>query len=1319
MEEQGLTSQAGVPATLTPDLSVPLALPPSQAMTLPLSVSQREVWLDQRAWPDSVHLNIGGGAYLKGRFDLGLFKAALACLVAEHQALRLVPHADDGSQTLLPSLAPRLDVVDLGGAANPEQAMREWWLAAIQQPFELGAAPPWRFTLLHANDELHGLTIQFHHLVMDGWGTSLVMQRWSEIYNTLAAGDTVVPSSDPGYLAFIEESNHYRQSDAFKRDGVYWNAQMPVLPEPLVERLHTRPGKHALPAARLVVERIARADYNRVSQFAVSQGLTTFNLFLAALALYFARVGQRTSVAVGVPSLNRGGRRYRETLGMFVGVMAVQIELLPEMTGSGLLSAVGNAMRGALRHPRFPLSELGRNLEVVRAGRDGLFDLLLSFERQDYQMSFGAARLVDSRQLFSGASRYPLGLTVCEFHEDEDVELIVEASESCFAAPEAALMGQRVWQLVNTLSADLSLKLSSLPVVPPQERQLLLEGLHAKVQTHAATEPFIVQFERQAALRPKAPALVWDGGSLDYGSLNHQAGRLARRLAALGAGKDRIVAVVIERSADMVLSILAIAKAGAAFLPLDPDAPVARLGDILTASGAVALLIQRQSEARLSHLHRHTLSVDQALLQAETGPEMAMPAPAPQDLAYVLFTSGSTGKPKGVMIEHATLSRRLAWLSRAYGVTPADRSAQATQITFDPSLIELCLPLIHGASVALPPPGRLLPESLADFAVTHGVTIMAFVPSTLSRFLDAAAHRPGLKLRVACCGGEVLPPELVNRFLAGTQARLYNVYGPTETAIFATAWECQAQAAGASPLPFALPAPLPIGSAIDDTRIYVLDSDRQLLPFGVCGEIYIGGGAVGRGYLNRPDLTEAVFVDDPFQSGAKMYRSGDRGWLGVDGNLRFVGRIDRQIKLRGYRIELGEIEAALMAVDGVAQAAAKLVERDGKPMIHAWVTAHGHQNAEALQRALRMRLPDYMIPSGINVIEDFEESASGKIDYAALPEPDQLPEPPVAARAPHSKIEHDLLALWQEVLKKPTLTVEDNFFDAGGDSLAAVSMLTGIEKLIGRRVPMYLITERPTVAGMAAALGEGIDTPGLLVNLGSARAAGAQAPGVAVYLAASGHGDLLRFQNLARALGDSCELRMLQPPSASTVTRLADLAGLYADIVSQQGAGPCYLAGFSVGGLTALETARQLQHRGVDVRGLFLIDTIYPSRLWGGTFFWRLLRWLVRHLHIQDLNMNGRRLGVMLSDPGLVGQVMAVGGFRAKAFDGPTVLVKSAGLATWNGVLFSYWKRLLGQGLSEIEVQGLHGSMFDAGNVGELAGVIKRQFAKSAGHATS
>jgi len=1256
---------------------------------LPLSLSQREIWRDRAAWPDSAHLMIGGGGFLDGPLDVERCQAALRLLVQESDALRLAPLAD-GGQRLLAQWEPVLEQRNGLPGEDPQAAMQAWWQDGMARPFALDGTPPWRFALLRVHAQLHGLAMQFHHVVMDGWGTSQVMTRWSEIYNLLTSGAAVAPAEGATYAEFIAESNQYLASEACARDAQYWNSQIPVLPEPLIERRRAGAPHRGLPPAHLATLALPRGDYDRLARGAASRGQSPFNYFLAALALYFGRIAGRRQVLIGVPTLNRGGRRYRATPGMFVGALALAVDVNLDQTAATLVAGVASAMRAALRRPRYPLSELARSLQILRSGRDRLFDVILSFEQQDYAVHFGAARRVDSRQFFSGVARYPLGVTVCEFHPEQDLELVLEASDDCFSNDEVAPLARRIWHLAEQLGRDPEQRLGALSLLPWEERQALLAPPAEDPGEAADSEPFIRQFERHAARQPAASSLVWDGGSMDYRTLDRRANRLAHRLVALGAGRERIVAVAMARSPELVVAVLAIAKAGAAYLPLDPDAPLARLSAILADSAAVLLLIQEDSLDRLGPLHPRATVIGWEPTLAEDAAAGPPATPQSADLAYVLFTSGSTGRPKGVMVEHAALARRMAWLTRTYAVQPDDRSALATQATFDPSLIELCLPLVNGASIALAPPGRLRPESVAGFAIRHAVTIMAFVPSTLSGFLDAAVGRSGLRLRVACCGGEVLSPELVARYLQGTSARLFNVYGPTEACIFATAWPCVAGAAGLA---------LPIGAAVDHTTIRVLDSAQGLLPWGVAGEICIGGGGLARGYLNQPELTRAAFIDDPFRPGARLYRTGDRGWLGPDGQLHFLGRLDRQVKLRGYRVELGEIESALMAIEGVTQAAVQLVEHQGRSAIHSWVATSSDQGPDSLLRVLRLRLPDYMVPSALAVLPALPRNSTGKIDYAALTAITDTALRP-ASRGPASPLERALLAIWEDALGRRPLTVQDNFFDVGGDSLSALGVLTAAEHQLGRKLPLYLLTEHPTVEQFAGAIGRDDPVPGVMVGFG-------MAPGrMPLYVAASGHGDLLRFQNLADAMSGTCDVRMLQPPVGEPLRRITELAARYADAIQALGLQAGHVAGFSIGGVAALETVRELERRGVPVRGLILIDTVYPKAVWGGTFYWRIFGWLVRHLRIGQLSLNGRRLGAMVNDTGLSAQVMAMGGYRPGTIAGPMVLVKTTGLAVWHRSLFGSWRKRMGARYSERQIAGLHGSIFDADSVGALARLL-------------
>jgi amino acid adenylation domain-containing protein len=1279
------------------------------ALKLALSLSQREVWLDQRAWPGSAHLNIGGAGFLVGSLDVARLKLALRLLVERFDALRLAPHAD-GTQQLLSHFEPHLALIELAASPDPRESMRNWWQQSIRAPFELNGRPPWRFTLLRASDQLHGLTIQFHHLVMDGWGTTQVMRAWREIYQELAGQQSCQMLGSPSYQDFITESLAYRNSALFERDAAYWTGQIGRLGAPLIEARQGHLAHQQLPAAEVFKLALPRPAYAHLAAAAEGLGSSVFGCFLAALGLYFSRLLGRTSVLIGVPSLNRSGRRFRATPGMFVGVLALRLEIAPPASAADLLRQVGQQMQGALRHPRYPLSELSQSLHLMREGRDSLLDVMLSFERQDYDLNFGSAKSEGQVQLFAGLARYPLAVTVCEFDRQADPELILEASQACFGPGEPELLARRLWHLAQALAESPDRALEQVDIVPAEERWALLEGLHKDLAQLDAPQPYIDLFEHQAALWPQRCALVWDGGSLKYGDLAQRVELLARRLRALGAARNKVVAMAIERSANMVVALLAIGRAGAAFLPLDPQTPTARLAGILADSGAVALLVDDSAAPALADLHSRcvhiTTGLDATSLQPQPQALWSWARATADDLAYVLFTSGSSGRPKGVMVEHGALSRRLAWISRAWAIDANDRSAQGTQLVFDPSLIELLLPLTQGASIALPPPGRLAPQRLAEFILKHGATFTALVPSTLPGLLAGWRGKPGLKLRVACCGGEVLTPELAARFGRETCAQLFNVYGPTEATIFATAWDCS------SDTPIGPGADLPLGRPIDDSRIYVLGPQQQVLPFGAVGEIYIGGGALARGYLGRPELDQQAFLADPFLAGQRIYRSGDRGWLDGLGRLHFSGRIDRQIKLRGYRIEPGDVEAACCALPSVEQAIVQKVELGGQAQLHAWLVGSRCDTLD-LQAGLRLRLPDYMRPSGFTWLPELPLTSTGKIDLSALPLPSSQPVRSNSRRPPATAMEQTLLTLWQQALGQHAASIgmDDDFFELGGDSLAALSILGAMEDQLGRPLPLQLISEHPNIASLAHALNLPLAKPGVLRSLSESDGSTThKAP--AIYLAASGHGDVLRLQNLAQSLQGDARLFMLQAPLSPAPATMQEFAALYADCIEAQGQQedqPIWLAGFSVGGVTALETALELQRRGRAPLGLILLDTIHPDAVFGGTASWRTLGWLVRKLHVQDLSMNGRRLSAMFSDPGLISQVMALRGHRCHAFDGPVLLVKSTGLASWNQLLFQGWHRLMPGRIQTQLVSGLHGSIFETQHVDELAEVV-RQF---------
>lgn len=1279
---------------------------------LPLSVSQRDIWLDQLSFPGSPHLNVGGYGEIHGSVNLGFMAEAIRRIAAESEALRLIP-TSVSEQTLIAEPVVDFVELDFSGYTNPDRSVREYSEAMFSKPFSLdGQQPPWRVALLKVGAGKVGMMTQFHHIVMDGWGSWLFYVRWGEHYTALCEGRMPKPGPDREYSDAVQESILYQESAAFTTHGDFWKQKLPLLPKPLFEGIRTIGSNGVLPQAIVHTHRFPREFYDRLIAFSQSMGVIPYQVFLAVLGLYFARLENREEVVIGVPCLNRGGKRYKQTLGMFASVLPLRIRTTAGLTGRELVSEIAAELRNVYRRQRFPLGEIGSALQMLKKGVDRLFDVVFSFEKNDYQIGWGDMTCCRARQIFSGVARYPLVATVCEFESDQDVELVIEASSSVFSPATVELMGHRLHHLLEGLINDPDRPLKVFDIVPQAERSFLLGDRGTALQGEEKSLTFVESFARQAEIRPSADALVWSGGRLLYGELENQSAQLAQFLLATGARRGQTVAIAMERVPEVVVSILAVARTGAAFLLLDPDAPLARTKRMLELVAAPVMLIQKAREERLRGLHSNCQVVDlqsaDPIVPRQSGEKSGtVPPTVPDadDLAYVVFTSGSTGEPKGVKVSHRGVSHRMDWLARAWNITPNDRSGQVTQLTFDPCLIELLLPLTQGASVALPPPGRRSAEEIAKFFTAFSVSFCVFVPTTLRAFLDAAEPLGNVSMRLAGCGGDALPAELCARFRDVIGGAIFNLYGPSESSIFVTAWEYAKLPSGEA---------VPLGRPLKGVSVHVLDDEGRLLPVGGVGEIHIGGIGLTPGYLGRPDLDEQAFIADPFQAGSRLYRSGDKGFVGVDGNIYFLGRQDRQIKLRGYRIEPGEIESVLQTHSQVDIAVVKLLGEPSSRFLHAWVVSKPHESVrvqDLLDHTRRM-VSDYMVPSSITLLREMPVMGNGKIDYAALSGPQKVVAVPTLGGRPLSELEQQVALLWEKTLKIGAVGLRDDFFQLGGDSLGAVNLLSELESLTGHRYPLTLITEHPCLHDQVAAISRRLGGESICVELNSELTS---LP--LLYVAASGNGDLLRFRNLAKALAGICSVHMLQPACNGLGPKgdLGELSTVYAQVISERmnttDAEPPWIAGFSLGGVAALETVRLLESQGTGSKGLVLIDTVYPRQLLCGGLGWKLAAWVVRALGLKSLIVNGRYLDAMFDDPGLNWQVSALRGYRPKRCQAGATLITTSGLAKWKRWFFQPWNRLFRNTLTIRQVPGLHGSIFEPENVAAVAEAIQTAMA--------
>jgi amino acid adenylation domain-containing protein len=804
----------------------------------------------------------------------------------------------------------------------------------------------------------------------------------------------------------------------------------------------------------------------QLRELARREGVTLYMLLLAAWQTLLARYTGQEDIVVGSPVAGRTRAETEALIGFFVNTLVLRTDLSGDPTFKELLGRVREVCLGAYAHQEVPFEKVVEELAPERSlNRNPLFQVMFTMQNAPREeLALGGLR-IDHLETESGTAPYDLKLWI----QDGDGALsgALQYKTELFDEETVARMLGSFKQLMWGVASDSSRRLSELPLLDETERRRVLSEWNdtRSEYQHACVHQL---FERQAEETPDAVAVICEESELTYAELDSRANQLARHLRRLGVGPESRVGVLINRGARMVVSLLGVLKAGGAYVPLDPEYPRERL-DFMLEDAGVGVLLTEQSLAESVPVNvGHVLSVDadwgviarESATPSERGAE-------PCNTAYVIYTSGSTGRPKGVLIPHEAILNRLLWGQEVYPLTCEDRVLQKASFSFDFSVWEIFGTLLAGAQLVLARPGGQQDSGyLSKLIAERRVTVAHFAPAMLQMFLGEAGLDACESLRLVFSGGEALSVEVQERFFKRLPSELINQYGPTEASVDATYFICRRESGRGT---------VPIGRPIANTRAYVLDARMSPAPVGVPGELYIAGTGLARGYLGRPSLTAERFIPDPFslEAGGRLYRTGDVvRWL-ADGELEFIGRADNQVKVRGFRIELGEIEAALSSHEAVRDCVvlAREDEPGDKRLVAYVVTATVGPvlSAAELRAHLKERLPEYMVPSAFVMLEALPLNANGKVDRRALPAPDSSLVSDIYV-APRDAVEEMIAEVWAEVLRVERVGVEDNFFESGGHSLLAMQVVSHLRQLMGCELPLRLMFEEPTVAGLAAAL---------------------------------------------------------------------------------------------------------------------------------------------------------------------------------------------------------------------------------------------------------
>ncbi|MFB7738713.1 amino acid adenylation domain-containing protein [Streptomyces sp. NPDC056112] len=1049
-------------------------MPQSGEIRLPLTPAQSGIWLAQRIDSGNTVYNIAEYLDIHGPVDPGCFETALRRVVGETDALRVrfAEHGDIPEQLILPAVDFPFPVLDLSAEADPEAAARTWMDEDRARPIDLFGDSLFTFALFRIAADRWWWYHRVHHIVLDGAGVAMFAPRVAEVYSALMAGAPVPASPFPPLRDLVDAALAYTDSADHARDAAHWTGRLTGAQPPV----SLSGGRQHLPSGVIRrSETLGAARTEAIRGLAREAGTGWPTVVVAALALYVQRLTGTDEVVVGLPVAARQGPGLRGVPGSVSNLVPLRLRAAPDTSVGDLLTAVSAEMRQAVRHQRYRHEDMRRDLRL--GPEQHLIGPHVNLVLFDYDLDFAGHGA--SVHNLPGGPITDLAIVLDTRSTDGALRFDFDANSALYDEESLAAHQRRFLDLLSRLCAcDPETPVGRLDSATAEERARVLTRPAPVASPAAATLPEL--FERVAAEHPERTAVVSDGVGHSYREINARANQLARTLIDRGAGPERFVALALPRSVEMVVALLAVLKAGAAYLPLDPAYPAERIAFMLADAAPDLVLTDSAHARRLPDTEGVALlTLDDARAGAEpaaraaddvTDAERSAPLD-PLHPAYMIYTSGSTGRPKGVVVPHHNVLRLFTATEQWFGFGPEDAWTLFHSYAFDFSVWEIWGPLLHGGRlVVVPHEVSRSPVEFLRLLADERVTVLNQTPSAFYQLMQADQEDPGAgggpALRFVIFGGEALDLRRLERWYArhpDDAPVLVNMYGITETTVHVSHAALDRRTVGAR-------RGSVIGSPIPDLGIHLLDDALRPVPPGVAAQMYVSGDGLARGYHGRPGLTSHRFVADPFgPPGTRMYRTGDVARWTADGELEFVGRADQQVKIRGFRIEPGEIEAVVESAAGVARAAVIVREdQPGDRRLVAYVTPAGERGGldpGVLRETVVAALPDHMVPSAFVVLPRLPITANGKLDREALPEPESVAGS--AGRAPRTPVEEVLCGLFAEVLGVPGVTIDDNFFDVGGHSLLATRLVSRIRSVFGVELQIRTLFEAPTVAAVA------------------------------------------------------------------------------------------------------------------------------------------------------------------------------------------------------------------------------------------------------------
>ncbi|MBD1892511.1 non-ribosomal peptide synthetase [Coleofasciculus sp. FACHB-SPT9] len=1194
----------------------------AEVFVFPASFAQQRLWFLDQLFPGNTFYNVATALRLTGSLNAWALEETFNEIVRRHEALRTTFRMLDGQpvQVIAPSLTIPLPLIDLRHLSATEREAETRRLATEERsrPFDLSQDSLLRVMLLQLDSSEHVLLLNLHHIISDGWSIGVLIRELGTLYTAFGNNErSPLPELPIQYADFADWQREWLQGEVLETQLAYWKQQLNNLPSLNLPTDKPRPAAPTYQGATQFLE-LPKSLSEELEALSQRQGVTLFMTLLAAFQTLLYRYTQQEDIVVGSPIANRNRREIEGLIGFFVNSLVLRTNLSGNPTFLELLSRVREVALGAYAHQDLPFEKLVEELHPERnLSQHPLFQVAFSLQNTPIEALELPGLTLSHLDFDNPSAKFDL-----EFHLWESPEAIkgqVIYSTDLFDDATITRMLGHFQTLLEGIVANPEQSLCELPLLTAAERQQFLIDWNNTRRDYPQNQCFHQLFEAQVEQTPDAialnarfaNALIFENQQLTYRELNIRANQLAHHLQQLGVVPDVLVGICVERSLEMIVGLLGILKAGGGYLPLDPTYPQERLSFMLEDAQVSILLTHSHLSSLLKTCWgdcQDSLSVvcldtdlDAIAHHPQHNPSSNVTS---ENLAYVIYTSGSTGKPKGVLVQHRGLSNLAEAQLEVFKVQPSDRILQFASLSFDASIFEIVMALRSGATLYLAKkesllPGQPLIKLLRENAITHATlppTVLAVLPEKLPA------------LQTIICAGESCSQNIVKRW--AVDRKFFNAYGPTE----ATVWATIAEISNDSHKPS-------IGRPISNTQIYILDAHLQPLPIGITGELYISGDGLAQGYLNRPDLTAERFIPNPFNSYrdknsriSTIYKTGDLARYQPDGKIEFLGRLDDQVKIRGFRIELGEIEAVLTQHPAVRETVVITIEKvSGDKRLVAYIVPAQNFTPTIIELRdfLKKKLSEYMVPSAFVVLESLPLTPNGKFDRHNLPEHDNSTNPSLdkAYIEPRNPTESTLAKIWAEVLNIKRVSIHDNFFDLGGNSLLSITLMEQIKKQFERELPLSTLFLNPTIEGLASTLSPETDSP-FWSPLVAIQPKGSNPPFFCVHPI---FGVVFPYYEFAYHLGTEQPFYGLQPlgidGEQSPLTRIEDMAAYYIDALrAVQPNGPYFLGGWSFGGLVAFEMAQQLQKSGQKVALLAVLDTSAPvsnnkPSFWDGLLF--------------------------------------------------------------------------------------------------------------------